>query len=301
MLGSMPPCQSANWPSLSGVLHGAAHAVLVDPHVAVGHRDGVDVRVDERRVPGHRVGDAVDVVPAAGVEADEVLAERGADFHQLEARFDLLDEHVDLDRADRQAQVPFERREDVVPQRRLLGGLNLRQVEHDRRPGVSQRLVVVDDVERRDRRSTRRSSRRRRAGRGGRRGAGRAARKIFVVKSSCFCQSSMIGRPKKPCRPRVHLAGHLLGDLQEHRVAVDGQLEVALVVQRHRRRPGRARPRRRTSSRRRRTAARRRRCGCSFRPARLAWRPDRCPESTAAGGRRESRCRRTCRRGRPAP
>jgi hypothetical protein len=31
-----------------------------------------------------------------------VRAERGADLHQLEARLDLLDEHVDLDRADGQ-------------------------------------------------------------------------------------------------------------------------------------------------------------------------------------------------------
>ncbi len=96
-------------------------------------RDGVDVRIDERRIPRHRVGDAVDVVPAPGVEADEVAAERGADLHQLEARLDLLDQDVDLDRADRQAEVLLERREHVVPQRRLLGGLDLRQVEDDRR------------------------------------------------------------------------------------------------------------------------------------------------------------------------
>ncbi len=36
-------------------------------------------------------------------------------------------------------------------------------------------------------------------------------------------------------RPRVHLARDLLGDRQEHRVAMDGQLQVALVVERHRR------------------------------------------------------------------
>ena len=61
-------------------------------------------------IPRHRVRDAVDVVPAAGVEADEVRPERGADLHQLEARFELLDEHVDLDRAGRQAEVLLERR-----------------------------------------------------------------------------------------------------------------------------------------------------------------------------------------------
>ena len=58
----------------------APHAILVAAHVAVGHRDVVDVRVHERGIPGHRVGDAVDVVPAAGVEADEVRrrARRGS-------------------------------------------------------------------------------------------------------------------------------------------------------------------------------------------------------------------------------
>ncbi len=65
--------------------------------------------IDELGIPGHRVGDAVDVIPTAGVEADEVLAERGADLHQLEAALELLDQHVDLDRAGREPQVCFER------------------------------------------------------------------------------------------------------------------------------------------------------------------------------------------------
>src|SRR5262245_40256691 len=38
---------------------------------------------------------------------------------------------------------------------------------------------------------------------------------------------------EKALRPLVHLAGYLLGDLQERGIAMDGQLEVALVVQRH--------------------------------------------------------------------
>ena len=81
-----------------------------------------------------RVRDAVDVVPAAGVEADEVAAERGADLHQLEARLELLDEHVGLDRADAAgrgaARAPMSM---SFQQRRLLGRLDLRQIEHDRR------------------------------------------------------------------------------------------------------------------------------------------------------------------------
>ena len=84
-----------------------------------------------------RVGHAVDVVPAAGVEADEARAERGADLHQLEHRLELLDEHVGLDRADRQAEMLLERGQDVVPERRFLGRLNLRQVEHQRRAGLA--------------------------------------------------------------------------------------------------------------------------------------------------------------------
>src|SRR5262249_59290433 len=64
---------------------GAAHAVLIGPHVAIGHRNGVDVRVHKFSIPGHRVGDTVDVIPATGVEADEALAKGGADLHQLEA------------------------------------------------------------------------------------------------------------------------------------------------------------------------------------------------------------------------
>ena len=143
MLGSMPPCQSAQLAVPVGRVHRPAHAVLVVAHVAVGHGDGVDVGVDELRVPGHRVGDAVDVVPAPGVEADEVAAEGGADLHQLEARLDLLDQHVDLDRARRQAEVLLERGEEVVPERGLLGRLDLRQVEDDRAPDSRSRWWLL--------------------------------------------------------------------------------------------------------------------------------------------------------------
>jgi hypothetical protein len=37
--------------------------------------------------------------------------ERGADLHQLEARLDLLDQHVDLDRADVRPRCSLERGE----------------------------------------------------------------------------------------------------------------------------------------------------------------------------------------------
>ena len=65
------------------------------------------------------------------------------------------------------------------------------------------------------------------------------------------------------------------GHLHEQRIAMERQLQVPLVVERHRRRPGRARLRRRTSSRRRQTAGRTRRCGCFARrgASRLGGRP----------------------------
>ena len=60
------------------------------------------------------------------------VPQRGADLHQLEARFDLFDEHVDLDRRRRQPEMLFERGEDVVPERRFFGGLNLWQIQDER-------------------------------------------------------------------------------------------------------------------------------------------------------------------------
>jgi hypothetical protein len=54
MLGSMPPCQSARATVAVGGVDGAAHAVLVGPHVAVGHGDGVDVGVDGSSGPTTR-------------------------------------------------------------------------------------------------------------------------------------------------------------------------------------------------------------------------------------------------------
>jgi hypothetical protein len=41
--------------------------------------------------------------------------------------------------------------------------------------------------------------------------------------------------PEELARPLVHLRGHSLGDAQKDRVTMDGELQIALVVQRHRR------------------------------------------------------------------
>ncbi len=121
----------------------------------------------------------------------------------------------------------------VVVQRRLLGGLDLRQVEHDRRAVPAQPLVVVDHVEHQV------------GDRGGEAGAvglpdvtvvevqpahaedlGREVELLLPVVDDLAAEEAL--------GPAVHLAGDLLGDFQEQRVAVDRQLEVALVVERHR-------------------------------------------------------------------
>ena len=70
-----------NLPQPVGRTAGTPHAVFVDPHVAVRHRDRIDIRVQEVLVPGQGVRDAVDVIPAAGVESKKVLSKGGADLH----------------------------------------------------------------------------------------------------------------------------------------------------------------------------------------------------------------------------
>src|SRR5262249_30652913 len=208
---------------LVGRVASAAHAILVDPHVAIGHRNGVDVRVHEFALPGQRVGDAVDVIPTASVETYEVFAEGGADLHQLKARFDLFDEHVNLDGAVGKAQVLFERRKDVVPKRCFLGGLDLGAVQHQRGAGFAQAPVIVADVEHRI------DDGRGKTGAAGvphvavvqvqparAKDLGREVELLFPVVDD--------GASEKTLRPLVHFARHLFGNFREHGIALDGQL-----------------------------------------------------------------------------
>ncbi len=120
-----------------------------------------------------------------------------------------------------------------IPERRLLRGLDLRQVEDDAGPGPLQVLVVVDDVEH---------------GIDDRRPEPRPVRQadvpvVEVQPAGAEDPGREVELPppvvddrapeEAPC-PRVHLARHLLGHPQEERVPGDGELEVALVVEGHR-------------------------------------------------------------------
>ncbi len=205
-----------------------------------------------------------------------MLPERRADFHQLEARFELLDQHVDLDGAVSQPQVPLERREDVVPERRFLGRLNLRQIERQRRVRPGKLLVVVDDVERGV------DDGRREAGTGG-------VTDVAVVEVQA-AGPEQLGREvelrapvlngvaaEELARPAVHLAGHLLGGATGTRGRGGSRASGSAGCPATSSTPGPARPRRRTSSRRRPTAARARRCGCLPRRWRGVWRPGPVP------------------------
>ena len=127
----------------------------------------------------------------------------------------------------------LERVEHVVPQRRLLGRLNLRQIEDD--------AAALAAEHARD------CSRRRARGRRWRPRApspsawpdvpvvevqaARAedARREVELRAPVVDDGAAEERP----RPRVHLAGDLLGDAMKQVVACEGQLQVALVVERH--------------------------------------------------------------------
>ena len=99
--------------------------------------------LDETGIPCHRVSDAVDVVPSPCVEPDEMFSERGANLHQLIHGLELLNEDVDLDVPDRELQEPLERGQHLVPDRRFLGGLNLRQVEDNRGAALRRRWWLL--------------------------------------------------------------------------------------------------------------------------------------------------------------
>ena len=162
-----------------------------------------------------------------------MTAERGADFHQLKAGFQLLDQHVDLDGAGGEADVQLERGDDVVPERRFLRRLDLRQIQHDRRAVLAELCGVVHDVQHEV------DDRRRESGAVG-------APDVAVVEMQP-ARPEDAGRElelllpvlnhrtaEKLLRPLIDFGGHLAGDVQEQRIVMKRQLQVALVVERHR-------------------------------------------------------------------
>ena len=113
--------------------------------------------------------------------------------------------------------MPLEPGQHVVVERGLLGGLDLRQVEHDRRAVGEQALVVVHDVEHHV------DDRGREA-----RAVGEADVAVVEVQPAGaedlgreveLLAPVVDDRPAEESpRPSVHLGGDLLGDLEEHGV-----------------------------------------------------------------------------------
>ena len=94
-----------------------------------GHRDLCAVGKHERGVLAELLDDAEDVVPAARVQPGCVIAQLVQDRVHLERRQDRLDQDGRAERAARDAERVLREAEHVVPQRGLVGALELRQVE----------------------------------------------------------------------------------------------------------------------------------------------------------------------------
>jgi len=168
----------------------------------------------------------------AGFHEAASVPEGGADLHELERGLELLDEHVHPDRSDRQAEVPLERVEQIVPERGLFGRLDLREIEDDAAPLFTQPRMIADDVEREidDGRAER---------------LARRLRDVPVVEMEPARAEDARGEVElrapvrddlareEIARPRVHLARDALGRRHEHVGALEGQPQVALVVERH--------------------------------------------------------------------
>ena len=111
------------------------------------HRHGRAVGREEARVLAQPLDEREDVVPAAAVQADDVVAHFIEDLVHLERSGQRLDQDRRLDRALGQPQLLLGVGEDVVPEPRFEMALQLRQVEAGRRALGHDRLGVVEDVE----------------------------------------------------------------------------------------------------------------------------------------------------------
>ena len=126
----------------------------------------------------------------------------------------------------------LQRGKNVIPQRGLLGGLDLRQVEDHGAAFAPQRPVVVDHVE---------SGIDDRCGEtgavavahvpivqmqaAGAEDAGGEVELLFPVRNGCAAEEAL--------GPSIDFGGDRFGNAQEGLLAPEGDLEVALVVERH--------------------------------------------------------------------
>ena len=116
----------------------------VRPHEGHGHGDLRAVGQHERGVLAEFLDHAEDVVPASGVEPRRVLAERVQDRVHLEGGGDRLDQDRRAKRAARNVERLLHDDEDVVPERGLVGVLELREVERRRAPPLELRASAMD-------------------------------------------------------------------------------------------------------------------------------------------------------------
>src|SRR6185436_14223090 len=88
-----------------------------------------------------------DVIPAAAVEADDILTKRVEDLVHLERRRQRLDQHGRLDRPALEPELGLGEGEDVVPQRSLLHALQLGEVEIRAGAFGERRASVVPEID----------------------------------------------------------------------------------------------------------------------------------------------------------
>ena len=111
------------------------------------HRDLLAVREHEIRPAAEFLDEAEDVVPAPAVQSDDVVLQLVQDLVHLEGGENRLDQHRDLDRLRRDAELRFRVLEDVRPESRLEMVLQLGQIKVRSRAARFQRRMVVEQVQ----------------------------------------------------------------------------------------------------------------------------------------------------------
>ncbi len=119
----------------------------VGAHERDRHLHVVAVGQHEVRVVAEDLDHREDVVPAAGVQPVRMLTERVDDLRHLERGRERLDQHGGADQARGQAERLTREREDVVPERRLLVVLHLRQIEVEPLVPLGEPLAAVERVQ----------------------------------------------------------------------------------------------------------------------------------------------------------